>query len=717
MRKLRLIIFLLLLIICLNSCSETTKVVKEIEIARGINIVNNTGATITSVFVRNPGTSSWGNNLITQNIPSGSTISIIIPTSSMNSNFRSDIQLRSAENVYYTRTLLNIAQNGTIAFASGDFDTNTPDRQITLRNNTGETITSAVVSMPGTSAWSGNLLSQNMPPDDSRGVTFAAIFMDNNIRSDIQLRTAENIYYIRTSQLITHNGTIPFTSDDFDLNSPARRITLQNNTGATITSVFARVPSSTAWNLITQNDITNIVIPRTSMNNDFRSDIRIRTAENIYYIRASQLIIHNGPITFSSDDFDLNSPLRQITLENNTGEAITSVFARVAVTGGIWGNNLITQNISSGGQQTVTIPTSLMDSSFQSDIQLRTAENVYYTRTSQTIVHNGPITFGAGDFDSNSLARRITLQNNTGDTIISAFARVAVTGGIWGNNLITQNISSGGQQTVTIPTSSMGSFMSDIQLRSAENIYYIRTLHHITHNGQITFASDDFDLNSPARRITLQNNTGATITSAFARIPETSIWGDNLITQSISSGVSRSVTIPTSSMNGSFRSDIQLRTATNLTFTKEMQIVTQGIGITFSNTDHDLEIGPAGGIVFYDKGFYSDGWRFMEAAPASSEFNAIWGSTSVYVTGTQKGIGTGRTNTNLIVAMQGGPNAAGTAAQRCAALNINGYTDWFLPSSDELDLMYQILHRIGLGEFQNTWYWSSSQSNTARAWR
>ena len=28
------------------------------------------------------------------------------------------------------------------------------------------------------------------------------------------------------------------------------------------------------------------------------------------------------------------------------------------------------------------------------------------------------------------------------------------------------------------------------------------------------------------------------------------------------------------------------------------------------------DIGPAGGYIFYDKGYYSDGWRYLEAAPA-----------------------------------------------------------------------------------------------------
>jgi hypothetical protein len=49
------------------------------------------------------------------------------------------------------------------------------------------------------------------------------------------------------------------------------------------------------------------------------------------------------------------------------------------------------------------------------------------------------------------------------------------------------------------------------------------------------------------------------------------------------------------------------------------------------------------------------------------------------------------------------------AAQRCQEYRQGGYNDWFLPSKDELNLMYQNLKQKGLGGFSSAEYWSSSQ--------
>jgi hypothetical protein len=58
-----------------------------------------------------------------------------------------------------------------------------------------------------------------------------------------------------------------------------------------------------------------------------------------------------------------------------------------------------------------------------------------------------------------------------------------------------------------------------------------------------------------------------------------------------------------------------------------------------------------------------------------------------------------------------GIGESGMAAQLCESLVAEGYDDWFLPSKDELNLMYTNLKAKGLGELNGYWYWSSSQAN------
>ena len=130
------------------------------------------------------------------------------------------------------------------------------------------------------------------------------------------------------------------------------------------------------------------------------------------------------------------------------------------------------------------------------------------------------------------------------------------------------------------------------------------------------------------------------------------------------------------------------------------------------------DTGPAGGLIFYDKGSYSDGWRYLEAAPASTEWkNKQWGSYGTLIGGTGTGIGTGQSNTTTIVTWLNSHSETGKAAQLCDALVYGGYSDWFLPSRDELNLMYENLYLYGVGGFAvYFFYWSSSESSAGLAW-
>jgi hypothetical protein len=71
-------------------------------------------------------------------------------------------------------------------------------------------------------------------------------------------------------------------------------------------------------------------------------------------------------------------------------------------------------------------------------------------------------------------------------------------------------------------------------------------------------------------------------------------------------------------------------------------------------------------------------------------------------------IGMGDVNTGAIVA---GCGEAGIAANICDDLDLNGYTDWFLPSLDELKEMQ--VQKQAIGGFSDWLYWSSTEAGDA----
>lgn len=127
------------------------------------------------------------------------------------------------------------------------------------------------------------------------------------------------------------------------------------------------------------------------------------------------------------------------------------------------------------------------------------------------------------------------------------------------------------------------------------------------------------------------------------------------------------------------------------------------------------DTGPAGGLIFYDKGDYGGGWRYLEAAPPYGEWiNIQWGAYKKYI-GTQTGIGAGKNNTETIISWVSNKDDSVKAAELCNNFSAGGYSDWFLPSRDELQQMYLNLRVHGVGALAGP-YWSSSEINSEQAW-
>jgi hypothetical protein len=143
----------------------------------------------------------------------------------------------------------------------------------------------------------------------------------------------------------------------------------------------------------------------------------------------------------------------------------------------------------------------------------------------------------------------------------------------------------------------------------------------------------------------------------------------------------------------------------------ENNISAYGNEVTFTTLTVG-QAGPGGGLVFYDKGNTIGGWQFLEAAPTDQSTAIDWGCYGTSIPGTQLAVGSGESNTNLIVTGCPGANAS----EICSNLSLGGQSDWFLPSIAELNLMYKNLHQSGQGGFTSANYWSSSENGTSNAW-
>ncbi len=123
-----------------------------------------------------------------------------------------------------------------------------------------------------------------------------------------------------------------------------------------------------------------------------------------------------------------------------------------------------------------------------------------------------------------------------------------------------------------------------------------------------------------------------------------------------------------------------------------------------------------GGIVAFilqtgDPGYIAGQVHGLIAA-VSDQSSGSWGCFGTNLPGAQGIIlGTGQQNTIDIVT---GCSTAGIAARTCYDLVLEGYNDWYLPSKDELSILY--INRVAIGGFANSFYWSSSEVDLNNAW-
>ena len=136
------------------------------------------------------------------------------------------------------------------------------------------------------------------------------------------------------------------------------------------------------------------------------------------------------------------------------------------------------------------------------------------------------------------------------------------------------------------------------------------------------------------------------------------------------------------------------------------------------------ETGPTSGIIAYDKGQYTNGWRYIEVAQ-NDMVNEEWGCDQSQIEDAEyDAIGTGYQN--IIANMQFHNNLTnyylnpiicsvtsdGSVSAKTALTYMVNANDWFIPSIDELVIIRNNLSTLNLGNFDNTgYYWSFTEND------
>jgi len=144
---------------------------------------------------------------------------------------------------------------------------------------------------------------------------------------------------------------------------------------------------------------------------------------------------------------------------------------------------------------------------------------------------------------------------------------------------------------------------------------------------------------------------------------------------------------------------------------------TVGNPYTVSVTGCNLSIGDThqGGIIFYLDG---TGCHGLVAKATDETVSYQWSSTNFSVWAWAAGIYGGAQNTKKSIAFAASfINSSTCPAASIASQSFGGYGDWYLPSKDELDMMYVNLYLQGIGSFTGFNYWSSTENDFSSAWK
>ena len=390
---------------------------------------------------------------------------------------------------------------------------------------------------------------------------------------------------------------------------------------------------------------------------------------------------------------------------NANGLSTTVVFE--------WGLTTAYGSSVTATQSPVTGTSNIAVNAYLYDLQSNTTYH-YRVKAANAvnITYSGDITF----------TTTISAPQLTTTAITSILAYTATTGGNitydGGAAVYEQGVCYSTSPTPTIANDTISagtgsvSFVSNLIGLTPATTYYVRAyainVVGTSYGNEISFST----LTLPT--VTTSSFSDIKGNSAYAGGSVTDDGGSTIIAQGLSWSTSVNPTTA-NSFNTSFTAIMSVLLPSTVYYVRAYATNIAGTGygnqISF-NSGYLIGSTYGGGLVFNNDG----NAHGLVCAPTDQSSLAEWGCDGTAIGGTLTDINTGAANTNAIVL---GCTTAGIAAKLCYDLVLSTYTDWYLPSKDELNLMYQNLQTQSLGGFASEYYWSSSEyagSETDNAW-
>ena len=615
---------------------------------------------------------------------------------------------------------------------------------------------------------SGNVITDNGKPIFSRGICYSTTnnptinnftieFSTVSIGSFICTLTnlaPSTTYYARAyatnSYGTAYGATVSFTTLEATVpiissTTAASLITPTTaSTGGVITNSGASTITSRGVCYSSTVTVPTIAGPKTtngSGTGTFTSPLTGLTANTTYYIRAYATngvgTAYGDVKTFNTSAATIPTGITTANISNITqisatsGGAITNDGgASISARGVCWSN--ITSSPTIANSKTID---GSGTGTFTSSLTSLVPGTTYYVRAYATnSVGTAYATTRTFTTVAATIPTGITTNTLSSITQNSAFCGGSITtdggsavtsrGVCWSNT----NSSPTTANSKTIDGSGIGTFTSSLTSLTPGTTYFVRayatnaigtvygatrtftTSAAILPTGIITIGASSITQNTASSGGTISSDGGSPITMKGV------CW----------SSTSTSPTISNSNTNNgsgttSFTSSLTGLTANTTYYVRAY--ATNGVGTAYGNvlsftTLPNLAVGQSyqGGIIAYifvpgDSGYIAGQTHGFIATSSNQSTGAQWGCSGTSITGTSTILGTGVANTTAIIS---GCSSSTSAAAICNNFSSGGYSDWYLPSRDELSKLYT--NRTLISGFNNVSYWSSSQAGATTAW-